>query len=318
MKKVAVVAVGGNALTAQGQHGDAHEIEKNAAAMASVISSIVDDGWRVVVVHGNGPQVGNLAIQQEAEVSVAPPQPLYSLNAMTQGQLGSVLVRAINEIQGPGAAVTIVSHMCVNPDDDAFANPTKPIGPFFSAGDVENLECERGWTMVEDSGRGYRRVVPSPKPGDFLESAAVAALLDAGKIVLAAGGGGIAVHRQADGGFLGVDAVIDKDSAATRLASELHAQALLLLTGVDAVAVDFGTPSERTISQMSVHDAAQYLADGQFPPGSMGPKVKAAIDFVHGSSGTAVITSSDLLADALKPANQVGTRIVPSTMMSST
>lgn len=317
MKNVAVVAVGGNALTAQGQDGTAEDIENNAATMASAVSSIVDQGWRVVVVHGNGPQVGSLAIQQETEGSLVPPQPLYSLNAMTQGQLGSVLVRAINEVQGAGTAISVVSHMCVDQNDPAFVSPSKPIGPFFTASQVATLARDRNWTMEEDAGRGFRRVVPSPQPGEFLEASAVAALLDVGKVVLAAGGGGIALEHTDDGRYLGVDAVIDKDSAAARLASSLEAEALLLLTGVDAVAVDFGTPSQRTISRMSVHDAERHLSDGQFPPGSMGPKIRAAANFVQESSGTAVITSPQLLMDALKPDSNVGTHIVPSTMMSS-
>ncbi len=187
-----VVAVGGNALTEATQAGTAAEIEANADAMAAGICAAASAGWRVVVVHGNGPQVGNLAIQQESGVDLVPAQPLYALGAMTQGQLGSTLVRAVDERRGPGAAVALVSHVLVDPDDPAFSYPTKPIGPFFTAREAEDLSQSRGWCMVEDSGRGYRRVVPSPRPIAVLEVASVKALLRAGKVVLAAGGGGVA------------------------------------------------------------------------------------------------------------------------------
>ncbi|MCW2788669.1 MAG: carbamate kinase [Aeromicrobium sp.] len=316
MSRIAVVAVGGNALTRQDQQGTAEEIETNAAQMATAVSALLDAGWRVVVVHGNGPQVGNLSIQQESGVDMVPPQPLYSLSAMSQGQLGSILVRAINDQRGPGTAVAVVSHMVVDLQDAAFNQPSKPIGPFFPADVAAQLGASRGWEMAEDAGRGYRRVVPSPCPGEFLEASAVAALLDAGKVVLAAGGGGVAVSRDATGHFRGVDVVIDKDSAAARLAISLGAQALLLVTGVDAVSIDFGKPTERVIHDVPVDDARQYLAEGQFPPGSMGPKVKAAIDFVAEADGTSVITSAGLLVDALDVSSTVGTRIVPTRVMS--
>lgn len=311
--KVAVVAVGGNALTRSGEQGTAAQIEANAEAMAAAICELLDSGRRVVIVHGNGPQVGNLAIQHESGVDMVPAQPLYSLNAMSQGQLGSALTRALDARRGAGAAVAVVSHMMVDLDDPAFRDPTKPIGPFFAADQVEALQRRRGWVMAEDSGRGHRRVVPSPVPQDFLELDAVRVLLAAGKVVLAAGGGGVGVH-QVDGRFAGVDVVIDKDAAAAALASALQAEALIMLTGVDAVAIDFGTPAQRVVHEMSVAEARRHLADGQFPPGSMGPKMTAAIDFVTRSGGTAVIASPALLTRALRSGAAAGTRIVTKVM----
>jgi carbamate kinase len=267
-------------------------------------------------VHGNGPQVGNLAIQQEAGLDLVPAQPLHSLGAMSQGQLGSALVLTIDSILGPGSAVAVVSHMTVEPGDPAFETPTKPIGPFFSTEQSGALAADRGWIMREDSGRGYRRVVPSPRPGRLLEDEAVAALLADGRVVLAGGGGGVAVTTDASGRYRGVEAVIDKDAAAARIAGSLKADALILVTGVDAVSIDFGTPQARVVRQMSIDLDEKHLDIGQFPAGSMGPKVRAAIDFVRSSGGTTVITSAEHLLDAMDPAASTGTRIVASSVMS--
>ncbi len=309
--KVAVVAVGGNALTREDQLGTAEQIRENAAEMAQGICALADAGWQVVVVHGNGPQVGSLIIQQETGVTMVPAQPLSTLNAMTEGQLGSVLALAIDSIRGPGSAVALVSHMTVSPDDPAFQHPTKPVGPFFDAAHAEQMGRERGWLMTEDSGRGYRRVVASPVPQDLLELPTLRALLTGGLIVLAAGGGGVPVARTPAGTFTGVDAVIDKDLAAARVAAGIGAQALLLVTAVDEVYVDFGTPQARPVRVMDTAQAEHYLVEGQFPPGSMGPKIQAAVSFVRWSGASAVVTSTASMAAALEPDAATGTRIVP-------
>jgi carbamate kinase len=314
--KAVVVAVGGNALTREDQHGTARQIEENAAQMAVGICCLADAGWQVTVVHGNGPQVGSLFIQQETGAGLVPPQPLSILNAMTEGQLGSALVRAIDAIRGPGSAAALVSHMTVDPGDPAFERPTKPIGPFFDAAHAEQYGRERGWVMAEDSGRGYRRVVASPAPHDLLELPALRTLLASGVVVLAAGGGGVPVVESATGTFDGVDAVIDKDLAAARVAAGIGAQALLLVTAVDEVYVDFGTPRARPVRVMDTDLAQRYLGEGQFPPGSMGPKIRAAVSFVQRSGVRAVVTSAAYMAAALEPNAQVGTRIVPATVMS--
>jgi carbamate kinase len=303
-----VVAVGGNALTLPHEEGTAGQIETNAGVVADGICALHAAGWRVVIVHGNGPQVGNLAIQQEAGTVLVPPQPLHSLVAMSQGQLGSVLVRAIDARLGPGAAVAVVSHVTVDPADPAFAHPTKPIGPFFSRQRSTALASRRGWTVAEDSGRGYRRVVPSARPVGLVESDAIKTLVQSGKVVLVGGGGGVPVSGDR---LVGVDAVIDKDRAAARVAVAVGASALVLVTGADAVMVDFGTPHARAVTSMTVADADRYLAEGQFPPGSMGPKIEAVLDFLRSGGEMAVVTSAERLAEAVEPGAVVGTHIVP-------
>jgi carbamate kinase len=290
----AVVAVGGNALTRPDQLGSAEEIAANAAQMAGALAGLVRAGRRVAVVHGNGPQVGNLALQQDALATV-PAQPLHQLSAMTQGQLGGVLARAIDAECGAGVAVSVVTHVAVDPADPAFVHPTKPIGIFFGRREAEELARQRGWQVVEDAGRGWRRVVPSPWPVGIVEIAAVATLLAAGFVVLAAGGGGIAVATGPDGRLTALDAVIDKDLAAAALATAVGASELYLLTGVDCVLLDHGTQQERPVHRLDAEEAERQLAAGQFPPGSMGPKITAALAFLRNGGHRAIITSAPLL-----------------------
>lgn len=310
MRPLAVVAIGGNALTRADQDGRADEIEANAVETAEQVSALQDGGWQVVVVHGNGPQVGSLSIQQEGAVDAVPAQPLHQLCAMTQGQLGSVLVRAIDRRCGAGSAVAVITHVAVDPADPAFADPTKPVGPFFSPERAAELAAERGWQVREDSGRGYRRVVPSPLPLQVVEIDAIRTLSAAGHVVVAAGGGGIGVSTAADGSFAGVDGVIDKDHAAAAVAAALGAQDLYLLTGVDAVLLDFGTPTQRPAHLLTADEARAHLAAGQFPAGSMGPKVTAALAFLAGGGSRVIITSARLLPDAVAGREGAGTRIV--------
>jgi carbamate kinase len=308
---IAVVAVGGNALTRPDQHGAADEIAANAADAADALTPLVRTGRPVLVVHGNGPQVGNLALQQDALAGTVPAQPLHQLSAMTQGQLGGVLARAIDAECGPGAAVCVVTHVVVDPADGAFAHPTKPIGPFLTAAEAAGLARDRGWSVVEDAGRGHRRVVPSPAPAGIVELPAVRMLLAAGHVVLAAGGGGVAVVEQPDGRLTPVDAVIDKDLAAAALAVALDADELYLLTGVDGVRLDHGTPRERPVHRLDVEEAARHLAAGQFPAGSMCPKVAAALAFVRAGGHRAIITSAALLEAVVAGRPGTGTVIEP-------
>lgn len=321
MNEVAVIALGGNALTREGQRGTLEEQYSNALAMARSVRSLLRKGWRIVIVHGNGPQVGNLAIQHEEGARLVPALPLYSLGAMTQGALGSLICLALHEVCAAeiSGVVSVVTHIVVDADDPAFTNPTKPIGPFFEQQVAEEFARTRGWTMVPDSGRGFRRVVPSPVPRAILEADAIATLTAAGNIVVAAGGGGIPVVRE-NGVHRGVDAVIDKDLAAERIAVAARATALVMVTGVPAVKLDFGTPTERAIADMSVGDARRHLVDGQFPPGSMGPKMSAAIEFVAGSPPGArrfaAITTPELVYATLDEPHGIvegerGTRILP-------
>jgi carbamate kinase len=281
--QLAVVALGGNAIIRSGQAGTAAEQAANARGLAAAVHRIRDAGWTVVVVHGNGPQVGNLAIQQEEAAHRVPELPLCWLGAMTEGQLGSLLTLALHEACGAGSpgVVSVVTHVVVDADDPAFERPTKPIGPFLAAAEAQRRAAERGWTVGEDAGRGFRRLVPSPQPREIVELDALRALLAQELIVIAAGGGGVPVIRD-EAGYRGVDAVIDKDLAAQRLASALHAQALVLVTDIPAVLLDYGTPAAHPISDMDVDEAQRHVAAGQFPDGSMGPKVRAAVGFVRG------------------------------------
>jgi carbamate kinase len=298
--QLAVVALGGNAIIRSGQAGTAAEQAGNAHALAAAVHRIRDAGWTVVVVHGNGPQVGNLAIQQEEAAHRVPELPLCWLGAMTEGQLGSLLALALHEADGAGSAgiVSVVTHVVVDADDPAFERPTKPIGPFLEAAEARRRAAERGWTVGEDAGRGYRRLVPSPQPRKIVELDALRALLAQELIVIAAGGGGVPVVR--DGaGYRGVDAVIDKDLAAQRLASTLNADALVLVTDVPAVLLDYGTPAAHPISDIDVEEAQRHAAAGQFPDGSMGPKIRAAIGFIREGGGVAVITNADGAASTL-------------------
>ncbi|MYH77739.1 MAG: carbamate kinase [Acidimicrobiaceae bacterium] len=318
MAETAILALGGNALIREDQRGTLEEQYTNALAMAHSVRSLIRKGWNVVIVHGNGPQVGNLAIQHEGSTDLVPALPLFTLGAMTQGQLGSLICLALNEVcrREITGAVSVITHVEVDPGDPALSRPTKPIGPFFDRTEADALTSVRGWTMVEDSGRGYRRVVPSPRPMAPIEAPAISTLVDLGYIVVAGGGGGIPVSRSADGAYRGVDAVIDKDFAAERIADSVGAQALVMVTGVASVRLNFGTPQEEVVTEMTASVARRHLVDGQFPPGSMGPKVEAAIEFVEAAGRISAITTPELVYATLdEPAGVIegprGTRIVP-------
>jgi carbamate kinase len=317
MTKTAVVALGGNALTLPGQAGRCEEMLARAVEMATAITEVMNAGWRVVVVHGNGPQVGNLALQQES-TTLVPAQPLAALNAMTQGQLGSLIALSVDLLRGPGSAASLITHVTVDRADPAFLAPTKPIGPFFDRAQAERLAAERGWVVRPDSGRGYRRVVASPEPTGIVEIDAIRALIDAGLLVIAAGGGGVPLAGPAGGAAGGeasgvyADAVIDKDRAARLLATLIGAQALLLVTAVDQVMLDYGTPRQTGLATITADEAARHLAEGQFPPGSMGPKIEAALRFLADGGDLAVVTTPRLLARTLAGTEaDCGTRIEP-------
>lgn len=316
MGRIVVLALGGNALCNVGEAGTYEEQERNAALMARSVCSLMWTGWDVVVVHGNGPQVGNLAIQQEEGAHIVPAQPLFVLGGMTQGQIGSLLTLALRKVAGPRGpdVVALVTHALVDPGDPAFSNPTKPIGPFMSQEEAKARADERGWTVKEDSRRGWRRVVPSPEPLGLLEAPAIRALLGEGFLVVAGGGGGIPLIPTKDG-YRGVDAVIDKDYAAASLATSLGATALVLVTSVETVLLDYGTPRQREVEEMTLEDAEHHLADGQFAEGSMGPKVRSATRFLRAGGEVAVITTPALVYASLEGTvseleGHTGTRIV--------
>jgi carbamate kinase len=288
-----VVAIGGNALIQAGDDGSWDRQLENARAIAADVVALRAAGHEVVLTHGNGPQVGLLMLQQEGDET--PALPLDALIAMTQGQTGYLLATAIADVDPDVSTVALLTRVEVDPDDPAFATPTKPVGPFYEAGEAVRLASERRWHVAEDAGRGWRRVVPSPRPLRVLGAEHTSALLATGAVVIAVGGGGIPVD--ADG--RGVQGVVDKDRASAELALAIGADLLVLLTGVPRVAVDFGTRWERELSQITVSEALRGLADGEFPAGSMGPKIESAGRFVEGGRGRAVITTAGRLAAAV-------------------
>jgi carbamate kinase len=296
-----VVALGGNALLGPGERGTAAEQRANLAATFAAARPILTDG-PVVVTHGNGPQVGNELLRQELASAEAPPLPLYVAVAQTQAEIGALVAAELEPVTGRRVAV-VLTRVVVAEDDPAFDDPTKPVGPFYEADRARRLEEERGWAVREDANRGWRRVVPSPKPLGVLELAPIQTLLASGVLVVAVGGGGIPVVAR-DGRHDGVDAVIDKDHASALLAVTLGADRLVILTQVPAVYAGFGTDGQRAL-----HELVPGRDDGlieSLPAGSMRPKVEAAFRFVSETGGEALITSSDALARA-----EAGTRVVP-------
>jgi carbamate kinase len=302
--KSTLIALGGNALIREGQTGTAAQLRDNATAMARNIHALRAQSWDVVLVHGNGPQVGNLAIQQEEGQSLVPAQPLYSLGAMTQGQIGSLLSLALRGTVGSPTSnvAAVVTHVVVSPDDPAFEKPTKPIGPFFDADEARSIGARRGWEMAWDAGRGFRRVVASPEPLEFLEIQAIRALVDSGAVVIAAGGGGVPVIAHGEG-YAGLDVVVDKDYAAARLATLLGVDTLVLATGVEHVMLDFGTSRQRALLRVTADEMEQHLRDGQFPEGSMAPKVRAALRFLRAGGRQVLITTHELATSYLTRAS---------------
>ncbi len=310
-----LVAVGGNALIRDGQRGTIAEQAENARATARPIASLVADGWRVVVTHGNGPQVGFILLRSEF-VGDSAPVPQLSLDmcgADSQGGIGHILGNALlGELAEVGLldrVACLLTHTVVAADDPAFRTPSKPIGPYFTVEQADAKRERAGWTMVEDAGRGYRRVVPSPRPLRIVETAQIRTLVESGYVVIAAGGGGIPVVERRPGAYEGVEAVIDKDLASALLASELGIPLLIISTGVDKVAVRFRRPDQRLLDQLTVSEARGYLDAGEFPAGSMGPKIQAAIMFLERGGSEVLIASPYRLAEAV--AGDTGTRIVP-------
>lgn len=314
MDRRAVVAIGGNALILDGQRGTIDEQYENARETAKHIASLVAQGWGVVVTHGNGPQVGFILLRSEL-VPADAPVPRLSLEmsvADSQGGIGHILGQALlNELAArglPDRVVCVLTHVVVDPADPAFQAPTKPIGPFYTQEEADDRATRNGWTMIEDSGRGYRRVVASPEPIRIVENDQIRALVDGGFVVIAVGGGGIAVTEVSPGTYRGAEAVIDKDRASALLAASLDVPLLVLSTGVERVAVHFRKPDERWLDRISVTEAASYLEEGEFPKGSMGPKIEAAIRFIERGGHEVLITTPAALERAI--AGETGTRVV--------
>jgi carbamate kinase len=300
-----VIALGGNALLRPGERGTAAEQRANLAATFAGIGPLLAEG-PFVITHGNGPQVGNELLRQELASAEAPPLPLYVAVAQTQAEIGALIAAELEPLAGRPVAV-VLTRVAVDAGDPAFANPTKPVGPFYEAGRARALEEERGWTVREDAGRGWRRVVPSPEPLEVIELDSVRTLLAAGTAVVAAGGGGIPVVRR-DGRHDGIDAVIDKDRASALLAVGLGAERLVILTQVPAVYADFEGARAEPIRELRPDRDAGLLVE--LPAGSMRPKVEAAFRFVEATGGEALITSAEALGDG-----EAGTRIVPASRL---
>lgn len=312
MKKTMILAIGGNAINKSDQEGTLAQQIENVNEMVGSVVDLIEEGYQVILTHGNGPQVGILMVKNEMSRECVPNYPLELCNAQTSGSIGYIIQQNLeNELKERNVSrkvITVLTETLVHKEDPAFQNPDKPIGSFYPEEEAKRLEKEKGYVMKEDSGRGYRRVVPSPKPVDILQKDAIQTLSDDGYIVICTGGGGVPVVQEGSR-VRGVDAVIDKDRASALLAKEINADHLMLLTGVEQVAIAFGKPEMRWLQDMSVEEAEGYLAQGEFPPGSMGPKIEAACEFVkHGPKGAvAIITSLDKMKEAMR--HETGTWI---------
>lgn len=310
--KLVAVAIGGNSLIQDPQHPDIQHQWQAVRETCAHIAMMIAEGWSVIITHGNGPQVGFILRRSELASGEVHPVPLDLIVADTQGSIGYMLQQSLdNALRRMGinrTILTVVTQVRVDENDPAFEHPTKPIGGFMTQAEAERC-AELGWSVIEDAGRGWRRVVASPKPQAIHEINAIRALILSDYIVIAVGGGGIPVIRGERGDLQGTYAVIDKDRASSLLAQNLRADLFLISTGVEKVALDFNTPQQREIDQMTLVEAQQYMRDGHFASGSMLPKVEAAVEFVKMGGPLAIITNPPNLARALR--GETGTRIVP-------
>jgi len=307
-----VVAMGGHAFIQPGERGTIDDHEKNAKEICAHVMALVERGYNLIITHGNGPQVGSHLLQAEAARDEVPPFPLDVTVAETEGNLGYILQQALlNELRRRDIrryVVTMVTQVLVDEDDPAFENPSKPIGHFMTRADAEARKAECNWDIVEDAGRGWRRVVPSPKPRQVIQRDMIRDAALRGHIVVAAGGGGIPVKRGPSGDYQGIEAVIDKDLTSSVLAADVGANLLIILTAVDAVYLGFNTPEQEALGAVTLAECKAYIDEGHFPPGSMGPKVEAIYNFLKAGGRRGLITSSDKLVAALDGA--AGTHFV--------
>lgn len=310
---IVLVAMGGHAFMQPGEAGTIEDHERNAARIAALLMSLVERDYHLCITHGNGPQVGNLLLQQEAAgASGVPALPLDVLVAMTEGSLGYILQQALlNELrkrQMKRYVVTVVTQVVVDEADPAFHEPTKPIGPFLAREEAERRRDSLGWKVKEDAGRGWRRLVPSPSPQRVVQRHMIRDAVRQGHIVIACGGGGIPVKRQADGQFGGLEAVIDKDLTSSVLATDVGAALLVILTAVPQVCTGFGRPGERPLGAVTLEEIERLQAEGHFPPGSMGPKIEAVVRFLRAGGRRALITNPESLPLAID--GRAGTHFV--------
>ena len=310
-RKAIVVALGGNALIRRGETGDIETQEKNADEIVSYLMTLVERDYNLVITHGNGPQVGNLLLRNEASKDKLPRMPLDLLVAETEGSMGYLLQQAfLNYLRRRDIrryVVTMITQVIVDRYDPAFARPSKPIGRFYTREKATELENEFDWKMVEDAGRGWRRVVPSPRPIKIIQRHMVRHLAIEGNIVIAGGGGGVPIRVDQEGAYEGIEAVIDKDLTSSLLASEIRADQLIILMPEPQVYTFYGTERQRPVEHVSLSQMKDYIAEGHFPPGNIGPKVEAAVSFVERGGEKAIITRAENLAAAIE--GQQGTHI---------
>ena len=313
-KKLVIIAIGGNSLITDDQHKTVRDQYAAVAATASHIAGLVREGYRVLVTHGNGPQVGFILRRSELARHELHEVPLDSCGADTQGAIGYQLQQALyNEMRGweqPPVVATVVTQVVVDRDDPSFQRPSKPIGSFMDERLAREHEKTDGWNVVEDAGRGFRRVVASPRPKRIVELSAIRRLLDAGMVVVAVGGGGIPVVETEDGSLTGAQAVIDKDLATSLIARDLRADFLVISTAVEKVSINYKKPDQRDLARMTLAEAKQYLAEGHFAPGSMKPKIEAVIEFLEAGGKEALITDPAHLVAAFK--HETGTWVTAS------
>lgn len=311
--KLAVVALGGNAIIRKGEKGTITEQFANTRHSMGPIVDLLEQGYNFILTHGNGPQVGNLMLQNELSKAEVPEMPLGVADAMTEGSMGYMIEQCLqNEMIRKGVwrnVVTIPCQVVVDVNDPAMENPTKPIGPFYTEEQARKISAEKGWIVKDDAKRGYRRYVASPYPIDVIEKDAINTLLRQGYLLITGGGGGIPVTFEADGTIEGVDCVIDKDLASMKIALAVGARLLIIITGVPQVTLNFGTPEEKSLSRLTLAQARHHFQDGEFPAGSMGPKMMAAIEFIQANpKNEVIITDVDNLVAAMD--GKAGTRIV--------
>ncbi len=313
MTNLAVVAIGGNSLIEDGAHQSVPDQLNAVRETAAHIAGMIEQGWNVVITHGNGPQVGFILLRSELASNVLHTVPLDSCGADTQGAIGYMIQQSLhNEFLCRGIrrqCVTVVTQVLVDSNDPAMQNPSKPIGSFYKEEEARAKMNKEGWVMSEDAGRGWRRVVPSPIPREIIERDAIDTLINNGFIVVAVGGGGIPVVRDKAGNLAGVEGVIDKDLASSLLASELNADLLLISTAVEKAALNFKKPNQLDLDRITLSEAKRYYEEGHFAKGSMGPKIKAIINYLEHGGQAALITMPETIGKAL--AAQTGTWIIP-------
>jgi carbamate kinase len=306
-----MVSLGGNAILRHSDKGTATEQLENIKQTSNIIVELLEKNYHIGLTHGNGPQVGDILLAYDLSKETLPPMPLDVCVAQSQGMIGYMLQislqNALKKSEIEKSVVTIITQTLVHNEDPFLKKPSKPIGPFYTAMEASKKRNNMGWVIVDDSGRGYRRVVPSPLPIGFVEESSIKSLFNEGELVIAAGGGGIPVIESENGTYQGIEAVVDKDHTAALLASLIGAEILLILTDVDKVALNYGKPYQKEIDHLTVSEARKHLNKGYFPSGNMGPKIESTIDFLENGGKKAIITSLENVFDALN--GEAGTTI---------